>query len=281
MIITDRFVFVHFPKTGGTFVEEVLEKIHRARGDRIVEWQWRKPSRARVFFGQMGRMLGLKRVRAGTFIKLMHRRDGVYSHHGPVSRIPADQTHKPILSVLRNPYDWYVSQYEYKWWIQNPPPPGRIAQLKAAYPRYPELTFEEHIHFSNHFHRTMKTSRFPPEDRLGRLTVDFANFFFTHPERVADMDEACLRERRYRRDLSPRLKPIFQEDLNRQLHDFLLEMEYRPEEVAFILNEAPILPAGSTRAASQKWEHYYTPELKADIRRRERLLFTLYPQWDV
>lgn len=281
MIITDRFVFVHLPKTGGTFVEGVLESIHRARGDRVVECRWRKPSRLRGLVGQVGRKLGLGRTRPGTFIKLLHPRDGVYSHHGPVSRIPPEHAGKPVLSVLRNPYDWYVSQYEFKWWIKHPPAPGQAARLKAVFPSYPDLTFGEFIRFSDQLHVKKRASFFPLADPLGRQTIEFVSFFFTDPARAAGLDEACLEDRRYLRDLCPRLKPIFQEDLNRQLHEFLLGLDYRPEEVAFILDHAPVRPAGSTRTASQKWEQYYTPGLKAEVRRRERLLFALYPQWDV
>jgi hypothetical protein len=30
-----------------------------------------------------------------------------------------------------------------------------------------------------------------------------------------------------------------------------------------------------------KWEKYYTPELKAFVREKEDLLFTLFPEYDV
>jgi hypothetical protein len=70
------------------------------------------------------------------------------------------------------------------------------------------------------------------------------------------------------------------ERLNEDLHAFLLETGFAPAEVAFVLEEGRILPAGAKRARTRPWPEYYTPATKALVRRRERLLFALFPGFD-
>jgi hypothetical protein len=75
---------------------------------------------------------------------------------------------------------------------------------------------------------------------------------------------------------------LFTDNLNRGLYDFLRDIGgYAESEIAFILDQGKILPRGSTRKDEQRWESYYTPQLKAWVRHRERVLLALYPHWDV
>lgn len=283
MIITDKFVFVHLPKTGGTFVESVLQRIHSARGDQIIEQ--RADEMTDKWLNQRLRAMIqplVRRSQPGLYLKLTHRQGNEYNQHGPVDQIPLEHRHKPILSVLRNPYDRYVSQYEFKWWVKRPTAfTDNLEALRAAYPRYPDLTFAEFVAVFNSFFLGNANNCFSPEDRLGRHTVQFAQYYFADPARVAIIDAQYLANQQYYHDMHPRLRMIFQEDLNRQLHDFLLEMDYDPAEIAFILDHERVLPPDSTRRAEQSWEHYYTPELKAQVRHYERMLFAMYSQWDV
>jgi hypothetical protein len=70
MIVCEQFVFVHLPKTGGTFVRDTLkEHAHRA---------WK-----------------------------LQERPG----HHPARAAPKG---RPILGVIRNPWDWYVSTYFFR-----------------------------------------------------------------------------------------------------------------------------------------------------------------------
>jgi hypothetical protein len=70
MLVTDRFVFVHLPRSGGTFVSEVIEK----------------------FFPE-AREIG---------------------YHLPLSALPAEFSHLPVLGTVRNPWDFYVSWYHHQ-----------------------------------------------------------------------------------------------------------------------------------------------------------------------
>jgi hypothetical protein len=73
VILTNHFVFVHIPKTGGNFVQSVCER--------------HLPSYWYV--------------------------DVSLSSHTPSSRIPFEFTDLPRFALVRNPWDWYVSLYSY------------------------------------------------------------------------------------------------------------------------------------------------------------------------
>jgi hypothetical protein len=63
--------------------------------------------------------------------------------------------------------------------------------------------------------------------------------------------------------------------------DFLVGEGYADEDVSFIRGEGKVLPRGRGRDAGQKWQHYYTPGLKAWVREKENFLFKLFPEFDV
>jgi hypothetical protein len=69
--------------------------------------------------------------------------------------------------------------------------------------------------------------------------------------------------------------------LNEELYHFLLDMGYTSEDLKFILELGKILPEGKGRSKEQVWEQYYTPELKQMVRKKERLIFTMFPEFDV
>ncbi|HEX6688961.1 MAG TPA: hypothetical protein VF085_09895 [Solirubrobacterales bacterium] len=73
MLIHDRFVFLHVPKTGGRFVRQALaQELPDCR--EVDEHKFR---------------------------------------HKGWSKIPSEATGKPVLTFIRNPWDWYVSWYTY------------------------------------------------------------------------------------------------------------------------------------------------------------------------
>jgi hypothetical protein len=41
-----------------------------------------------------------------------------------------------------------------------------------------------------------------------------------------------------------------------------------------------VLPQGRGRDKDQKWEKYYSPELKKLVRQKDWLLFELFPEFD-
>jgi hypothetical protein len=68
VLITPHFVFVHLPKTGGTFIERICRE----------------------------------------HLKIEHETPNI---HEPVGAIPPEYSELPVFTLIRNPWDWYVS-----WW---------------------------------------------------------------------------------------------------------------------------------------------------------------------
>jgi hypothetical protein len=69
MLVTEEFVFVHVPKTGGSFTRGILRKQSKV-------------------------------------IDEFHK-------HAPYSDLPIEYRELPVVSVIRNPWDWYVSWYHF------------------------------------------------------------------------------------------------------------------------------------------------------------------------
>jgi hypothetical protein len=71
MLVTDKFVFIHLPRAGGTFVYEVVRK-----------------------FFPSAREIG---------------------YHFPRELLPREYSDLPILGVVRNPWEFYVSWYRHQY----------------------------------------------------------------------------------------------------------------------------------------------------------------------
>ena len=70
MIVTDKFVFIHLHKSGGTFINKAIKSLFPC-------WQ------------QIG-------------------------YHYPLNMLPRKYCHLPVLGVVRNPWDFYVSYYTFQ-----------------------------------------------------------------------------------------------------------------------------------------------------------------------
>ena len=253
MVFTDRLVFIHLPKTGGTFVTKILRDIHRRRVGPLAKLK--------------GKLLGWGYTDT--------------NKHGTCEEIPAELRARPILGIVRNPYDRYVSRYEYGWWKENPRAWWDWNRIRAKYPKFPELTFPEFLDVGSGMLHKIRSDRLPEEARLGTYSEEFVRFYFREPARVFPLvDDAYIAARAWEKDMHP-VRFLKTETLNRDLHAALLAVGYPADAIEFILTAEKVLPPGGKPRSGAKWEKYYTPELKALVRRRERLLFTLFPEYDV
>jgi hypothetical protein len=68
-------------------------------------------------------------------------------------------------------------------------------------------------------------------------------------------------------------------NLNNELYQFLLGSgAYAPEQLEFILNKEKISPRNQ-RKTDDTWLSFFSEEEKKDIQFRDRILFTLFPQY--
>jgi hypothetical protein len=250
MLLTDKFVYIHYPKTGGTFVTEVMKKIHQ------------NP--------EVGYLIDTTEAK---------------SKHGKCLEIPPEHRNKPIVSTIRSPYERYVSVYEFGWWRRYPESFfANVAIFKQRYPNFPDLSFPEYVEAVNSlckFH-VLATPNLESDLSIGQQTQNFIKYFFNKPVETifAKFSRDYVRSKQYLADLFI-VKFINTENLNQELYHLLLEFGYPQKDIEFILTADKILPVEGGRSEEQNWQTYYTPELKAFVKSREMLLFSIFPEFDV
>ncbi|MBC6418384.1 MAG: sulfotransferase family 2 domain-containing protein [Prochloron sp. SP5CPC1] len=162
MILTDKFVYIHIPKTGGTFVTSIFNKLHcqREEGTKLSRLLARISSYCGGYFGNCQNVM----------------------KHGTCSYIPWAFRSKPIVSNTRNPYDSYVSVYEFGLWKE---------QTKKFNPNK-EYSFTEFLKFLNGLSEDEELHL--DDLSLGFLSKRFIRFFFKQPDnQICRIDESYLK----------------------------------------------------------------------------------------
>lgn len=265
MLITDKFIFVHLPKTGGLFVDRVLK-------DMLC------PSR----FMQGVHAL---RHRYGVTIPGVPYRYVLGPRHGSCAAIPEAYRGLPILACRRNPFDWYVSDYCYGVWRQATNI-GKFwsadADPRERYPSWPELDFAGYVDATTtcatrvvHAKRRSKLA-----GTLGVVTLEFLRMFCRdrHFVFAANSDEEMYQ--RIEETLYP-VRFLEMTNLNRDLHAYLLERGFPEEQAGQVLERGRINASARADTRKKDWRDYYNPETLETVRYRERMLLLLFPEYDV
>jgi len=253
MLITDRFIFLHFPKTGGTFVSKVLEEYLYAH--------------CHLY----------KKVITNSLIA---KTSEIYGQHGGCNDIPKGwEMNRVLLSTIRNPYDLYVSQYEFKYWKRQPKVDAD--KLRKDFPDFPNITFKQFLELKNTLFRAQILGDTKLKVDIGVNTLQFIRFFFKNPcKTIEKIDVDYIECGEYLNDLHA-VTFLRTECLNNDLHNFLLKQNYPEETLEPILFTPKINPIEGGRSEEKKWETYYTDELKDYVRNKEWLLFKLFKDYDI
>lgn len=91
MILDDKCVILHMPKTGGVFIRLLLEKYY---GDQV-------------------------RLASG---KTFDDRSAPWAQHHSLDDVPPESADLPVFGFIRNPWDWYVSWYHFFTSYEHRPP---------------------------------------------------------------------------------------------------------------------------------------------------------------
>jgi hypothetical protein len=283
MVITDKFVYIHMPKTGGTFVTSVLFRIHNST----------KPTSTRYnsAYRLLLSVLHPSRARLVNSLKLYGEIVDLEPKHGTCHEIPEQHRNKPILSTIRTPYDWYVSQYEFGWWKRtflyhpesHPTPAGFaiehvLPEFIVQYPHFPDISFQEFVDLCN---KAALVFNSECDTDLGLYTHSFVRFYYREAAKVIsriDWEYVC--SGRHKLDMF-NVDFIKTDRLNQELYGFLLSIGYRAEDLRFLPALGKILPMGRGRRKDQHWEKYYAPSLKEFIREKDWALFEMFPDFDI
>ena len=276
MIITDRFVYIHMPKTGGTFTTYVLTRLHQLPRPVPLSARLRRLMRTKG-----SRTAARSAAKYGPIAN-------VEPKHGTCHDIPEAHRDKLIISTLRNPYEWYVSQYEFGWWKRtfmyhpesHPTPAGyaieeALPTFQATHPHFPDLTFHEFIDLCCQAAATYDHDGLP---KFGLYTHSFLRFFFRNPiQALASLGQDYLQSGRYRTDLFD-VDFVMTHDLSRQLRDRLLLLGYEAEDLDFICSLGRILPEGRGRSEDQAWHSYYDQDLVLRINQIDWPVLAIFPE---
>ncbi len=197
--------------------------------------------------------------------------------HSGIRGIPPEHGGKKIISCIRNPYDHYVSMYEFPYWKKDFP--VDINEILKLFPDYPDLSFKDFLNFINNI--CIKPERRMIQSKLdiGHLTFKFIKMYFNNSAEIFQKIGRNNPDHAGRKLDMPDIIFLHAENLNLELYQSLLGFGYREEDIAFILDEKKIYPGNSKRKAEQKWGSYYTEELLEYVKRRERYLFGLFPEY--
>jgi len=264
MIITDRFVFLHVPKTGGTFVTSILEELHSKTEDYHFDTAKENDS----------------------------------DKHSLLGAIPDKEINKPVLVCVRDPFDHLISMYEFKWWYEDKDGFFLHKKVKEKFPSFPELSFEEFIYAINDWSILNtagwieKNKNILIKNNIGSLTMWYLPAIFYQPMNVVRNVKKFMFGNPYR-NVSSNIHIIHKENLNVGLHNFLSQMGYKSEDIEFIIGRDTIRPDSSERKNSEEFynnhienkgflrdiNEYYSSELIDYVLRKERAIFKLFPQY--
>jgi hypothetical protein len=260
MLITDSFVYIHMSKTGGTFVTAMLERIYKTR----TKPNFLKKIRNKIFGAPQPKMLN-------TF------------KHGTCSDIPSEYSHLPIFSTIRNPYDRYVSEFEFqkakdmdpKNWPTN-------MEVRKFFLENPDISFEEYVkwrctHDLKPFQKAKKNTEKGYPGTQTRLLIQY---YGKNPIKLFEKVVTTSISREEFLSECFDIKFIHMENLNTELVSVLEDFGLSRKSLDFIINQPKIRPPKSQRSDEQKWEKYYTPELKEFVREKDRIFFKIFPEYD-
>ena len=176
---------------------------------------------------------------------------------------------------MRHPLDLVVSHYECRFWRQNPP--GDVAELRARFPAFPDLSFGEYLEMQSQFGRRDVQQDAELRADVGSLTLHFVRFFSADPrEALARLTDATIDSGEFARGL-PAVRFLHTENLGEELRAFLLEVGFSVEATARLIARPAENQAISRRG--RPWTDYFSGEQERAFRHRERLLFQIFPEY--
>jgi hypothetical protein len=197
--------------------------------------------------------------------------------HGTYRQIPEEHKDKIIFSVVRDPFDRYISAYLYGFWRK------KYAslypdQILTEFPHYPQLSFPEYFKMVHLFGKENKLNGISPKVNLGIYTIQFIQFFFMDPNKsLQEIDDNYISEKRYLGDM-PNIVFLHNENLNEELYNFLFENGYPKNDIDFILRAKKVNV--SKRDRNQKYiTDFFNPKLLDEVSQIDKLIFSIFPEY--
>lgn len=245
LVVPGAFVYIHIPKTGGTFVRAVLDDLF-GPPIRVAS----EASKAEVLIRRFGRRR--KPLAVGT--------------HETMRARPEFSRALPSVACLRSPFDRYVSQFEFRWWTHDASAFPGLERLRG----YPDVGFSDFLRYLN---EDLRPARLPWSVGAG---LGFQGAQLVHylaedePSPLSSLPHAVNRE-----DLTL----LRTRDLNRDLYDFLEECGVGGMEARRVLERDPVLPPEGGRRGHADWRPHYSDADLEYIASQEGSLLDAFPEF--
>lgn len=240
MLITGDFVLLNYPKTGTTFTRKIIKTIYKDKYEEL----------------------------------LLPVISGRISPHGIYSQIPPEHQGKKVVSIVRNPFDLYVSLYFFRWFAHSPP--ENPETLRSFYPNFPELSFGEFLDMMDRFNKRdiLRAYDISANTDFGFNTTKFLQFYSCDPK--SELNE--LIQGKFDPFLRlPKIHFLRQEFLRQDLIEFLSPF-YGDQCVEKAINSAEAENVTLLRK-EKDWRELWTFDLLDAHRKKEALLLNKFPDY--
>ena len=257
IVIDDRFIFMHVPKTGGSFVKAV--------------------TRIALLKEKLGRFHWLVSFRAVSFLKAVRKKymsfvppatlDPVYLPFSQLNRQDAAQDR--MFTVIRHPLDQLVSKYEFDRSL----PGWRDDWSDASFPDFVRRQYEG---IPDRLWNDFGIPANEMKMNVGLYSFIYVKYLFRNPGRALRlMDRSYFTGGRWRADMA-NLHFVRYESLNDDLHGVLLKFGMDRKHVDFIRKTKRRVNASRLREG-RHWSEYYDDALLEYVLEREWPLFRMFP----
>jgi hypothetical protein len=287
MIITNSFVWVNYPKTGSTFVREVLREIYSK-----IESESNPNNKKTLFnFKYLIKKLerkfnnyslrGLVELHLGNkkqwmleilYPELRSSAGGRYGRptpHGTISQIPKKFVDLPIVSAIRNPVSRYISTYNYSDWKKCDQLPDSRQAILSKFPDFPNLDFQTFLIYFDYYYKIGKCFIGSKAYDVGPLSYDFLNFFAGNA--LNDNKNFYFKEWSEINNIANKIKFLKFSSLNIDIYNFLIEKGFNKNDVSFVLNKNPVNESSKKCAINNSTENY--------IKQNEWLLYRIFDEF--
>lgn len=261
MIITNEFVLLNLPKTGSTFSRTVLKKIFNERYKKL-------PASEKIKI-RLRLSPPLFKELILPNIKVDYLKKQKKDQHGTYSQIPDKYKDKTIVTIIRNPYERFISFYYWASWKK------KIDLTKAGmdnmFPNFPDLSMDEFADFQKYIAKKRKKQPFG-NAQIGSQSIQFIQMYFKNPDMVLkNITDEYIDQNLWKKDL-PEIRFLRQEFLNNDLKNFLIEKGFE--------DQAHIVDVSRKENINKRKANHGIDELSSKVisylNHYERLVFKIY-----
>ncbi len=261
MIITKEFLFLNFPKTGSTFIRTVLKEIYPIKRANLLK---KILVKLRISSYKIEELY-LPNIRMN-----VNQPD----QHGTFDQIPKKHRKKKKYSIIRNPYDRFLSDFRYRAWVGYPY--FDHTNIKTLFPSYPNLTIIEFCDYyslwANERAKVATGLTICPENlkNMGNQTMQFIQMFFKNPKHILlNFSEEYIYSGLYKNDIGD-IEFIAQENLTEEFCKILNKFNFSEENIELAKNHKKV-----NVSKKDKKDYDWEPEVLVYVQEKEKYLFKI------